>query len=65
VVGEVPVDAAGERHGCGGKISPDQARALCGMSAHPRGRAIMNKHATRLGLAGFDGSSWNSSCARK
>jgi hypothetical protein len=31
-VGEVPVDAAGERHGCGGKISPDQARALCGMS---------------------------------
>jgi hypothetical protein len=26
----VPVDAAGERHGRSGKISPDQARALCG-----------------------------------
>jgi hypothetical protein len=29
VVGEVPIDAAGERRGRGGKISPDQA-ALCG-----------------------------------
>jgi hypothetical protein len=29
------------------------------------GRAIMNNHATRLGLAGVDGSGWNSSCARK
>jgi hypothetical protein len=27
-VGEVPVDAAGERHGRGGKISPDQARPM-------------------------------------
>jgi len=30
VVGKVPVGAAGERHGGGGKISPDQADALCG-----------------------------------
>ena len=30
VVVGVPVDAAGERHGRGGKISPDQTRALCG-----------------------------------
>jgi hypothetical protein len=35
------------------------------MSAHARGRAIMNNHATRLGLAGVDGSSWNSRYARK
>jgi len=34
------------------------------MSAHPRGRAIMHNHATALGLAGVDESSWNSSCAR-
>jgi hypothetical protein len=27
--------------------------------------AIMNKHATGRGLAGVDGSSWNSSWARK
>ena len=31
VVGEVPVDALGERHGGGGKISPDRPRDLCGM----------------------------------
>ena len=30
VVGELPVDAAGERRGRSGKISPDRARALCG-----------------------------------
>ena len=30
-----------------------------GMSAHPRGRAITNNDATRLGLAGVDGSGWN------
>src|SRR5258708_27787412 len=29
-LGEVPVDAAGEQRGRGGKISADQARALCG-----------------------------------
>jgi len=28
VVGEVPVDAVGQQHGHGGKISPDHARAL-------------------------------------
>jgi hypothetical protein len=28
VVGEVPIDAAGERRGLGGKISPDQARSM-------------------------------------
>jgi hypothetical protein len=32
VLGEVPVDAAGEQRGSAGKISADQARALCGMS---------------------------------
>jgi hypothetical protein len=31
VLGEVPVDAAGEQRGRGGKISADQARALCGI----------------------------------
>jgi hypothetical protein len=30
VVGEVPVDAAGEQRSRGGKISAAQARALCG-----------------------------------
>jgi len=25
---------------------------------------MMNNHATRLGLAGVDGSGWNSSCAQ-
>jgi len=30
VLGEVPVDAAGEQCRRGGKISADQARALCG-----------------------------------
>jgi hypothetical protein len=35
------------------------------MTACSRSRAIMNKHAIRLGLAGVDGSSWNSSCGRK
>jgi len=30
VLGEVPVDAAGEQRGRGGKISADQAPALCG-----------------------------------
>jgi hypothetical protein len=30
VLGEVPVDAAGEQRGRGGKISADQALALCG-----------------------------------
>jgi hypothetical protein len=39
--------------------------AECGMSAQARGRAMMNNHATRLGLAGGDGSGWNSSRARK
>src|SRR6266498_3070816 len=43
----------------------DVTRPHSGMSAHPRGRAMMNNHATRLGLAGVDGSDWNSSCARK
>jgi hypothetical protein len=33
MVSDVPVDAADERCGRGGKISPEQARALCG-SAH-------------------------------
>jgi hypothetical protein len=32
VLGEVPVDAAGEQRGRGSKISADQARALCGMT---------------------------------
>ena len=32
LVGEVSVDAAGEQRGRGGKISADQARAVCGMS---------------------------------
>lgn len=30
-----------------------------GMSAHPRGPAIMNNHATWLDLAGAGGSGWN------
>jgi hypothetical protein len=34
MAGEVPIDTAGEQRGHGGKISPDQACALCGMSAH-------------------------------
>jgi uncharacterized protein len=37
VVGEVPVDAAGEQRGRGGKISADQARALCGIACGPFG----------------------------
>ncbi len=40
-MGGAPVDAADERRGRGGKISPDQARTLCGMtvrrSAHDCG----------------------------
>jgi len=35
------------------------------MSAHHRGRVIMNNHVTRLGLVGVYGSSWNSSRARE
>jgi len=31
VLGDVPVDAAGEQRGRGAKISADEARALCGM----------------------------------
>jgi hypothetical protein len=34
----------------------ERACPVGGMSAHPRGRVIMNNHATRLGLAGVDGS---------
>jgi hypothetical protein len=41
------------------------AHAVGGRSAHLRGRVIMNNHATRLGLVGVYGSSWNSSCAHK
>jgi hypothetical protein len=40
-------------------------RTTSGMSAHPGARGMMNNHATRLDLAGVDGSGWNSSCARK
>jgi hypothetical protein len=35
------------------------------MSAHSRHPAIMNNHASRLGLAGADGSGWNGSRASK
>jgi hypothetical protein len=60
----MPVDAA-----TSGRLTLARSRltqcARCGMSAHPRDRAIMNNHATRLGLAGVDESGWNSSCARK
>jgi hypothetical protein len=48
VLGEVPVDAAGEQRGHGGKISADQARALCGMSGHCRYQAGMHIHAAHL-----------------
>ena len=37
VVGEVPVDALGERHGRGGKISSDRPRGLCGMRVRAAG----------------------------
>jgi len=40
VVGEVPVDAAGEERGRGGKISADQARALCGKTARSASTAM-------------------------
>ncbi len=36
-----------------------------GMSAHPRGRATCIIMQPGSGLAGVDGSSWNSSCARE
>jgi hypothetical protein len=35
-----------------------------GMSEQPGSRAIMNNHATRLGLPGVGGSDWNSSRAQ-
>jgi hypothetical protein len=41
VLGEVPVDVAGEQRGRGGKISADQARALCGRSGCAVGSAGM------------------------
>jgi len=37
VLGEVPVDASGERRGRGGKIWAAQARALCGRSGRSHG----------------------------
>ena len=44
VLGEVPVDAAGEERGRGGKISADQARALCGMIERFPCRAALNSY---------------------
>jgi hypothetical protein len=48
-VGEVQVDATGERRGRGGKISPDQARALCG---------IADVRADRPGFVLVDSEGW-------
>jgi hypothetical protein len=54
VVGELPVNAAGERRGRSGKISPDRARALCGKVVRLRCRAVMNGHARVPGLMATD-----------
>jgi hypothetical protein len=52
----VPVDAAGERHGRGGKISPDQTRALCGWSEH-------RKRGSAVGLARASMTKWTEQVA--
>jgi hypothetical protein len=49
----------------GGQILPDLTHAVCGMSAHARGRAITNNHATAARSGRLDGSSWNSGWVRK
>jgi len=59
VLGEVPVDAAGEQCGRGGKISADQARALCGrmVSSRRQRRCIKMQPGLAAGGAALDAHS--------